>query len=163
MDFLLLFALNSGSMVLLYYFLKRKVDKTYNQGVFLDRVEKEVGTIITELNQTTERNIQLIENKLDSLRSLSTKVDYVIRQAEEDLGRLQDEAEILRRRDRSPGQPHYNQPRVPKIEEEPLDPREQKKRQVSQLVLQGLELSEVSEKTGMSIGEIELIMALTRR
>jgi predicted HTH domain antitoxin len=72
-------------MAILYLILRRRVRKEFNGKVFLEEIEREVGTIITEMNQTTERNIQLIEHKLASLKNLSKQTELLLTRGREEI------------------------------------------------------------------------------
>lgn len=85
MDFLLLLLLNIATMAVLYLILRHRIRKEFNSTKFIDDMEREVGAIVTEMNQTTERNIQLIEHKLSSLREVSKHAEALLVRGREEL------------------------------------------------------------------------------
>jgi len=68
MDLLVFALLNLSMLVLGYIILSRRIDKHYGSATFLDRVAREVNSVITELNETTERNIRILEATIDELK-----------------------------------------------------------------------------------------------
>lgn len=97
MDFLFLFLLNAAALAVIYIVLRKRIDKRYSSSAFLEEIDKEVSKIITEMNQTTERNIELIENKLESLSSLGKKTETLILRASKEYNELHDRHEQYRR------------------------------------------------------------------
>jgi hypothetical protein len=75
MDWLIFGSINLIVVVGLFLFLSRRLHQQYNSQRFLEEVQTEVNTIITELNQTTERNLQLIEERMEKLNTLILQVD----------------------------------------------------------------------------------------
>ena len=52
----------------LYLILARRIERVRNVDDAVDRIRAEVGQIVTELNQTTDRNVTLIEDRIRALR-----------------------------------------------------------------------------------------------
>ena len=75
MDWLIFGSINLVLVVGLFLFLSRRLHQQYNSQRFLEEVQTEVNTIITELNQTTERNLQLIEERMEKLNTLTLQLD----------------------------------------------------------------------------------------
>ena len=212
MEFVILFLLNLAGLALMYIILRKKVDSTYTHDAFLKKVNDEIGLIITEMNQTTERNIQVLEHKLESLQNLSTKVQDLLVMANDQVDELQNRYSQLklqkiyhksnfsdpqvRQGDRIseysksehktsrfsdsnsthnahevtigsqvsfPSQGEPTQAKSGKNTSTPKKNREEQKKEATKLFLQGEELPEIAGKTGLSLGEVELIAALLRR
>ncbi len=69
MEFLLLFVLNIFIGALIYLLLSLKIERT--SSTFQEqKLKKEMGEIITEFNATAERNITLLERKIEVLKRL---------------------------------------------------------------------------------------------
>ncbi|MFW5784004.1 MAG: hypothetical protein ACOCY8_05755, partial [Spirochaetota bacterium] len=62
-------------VVVAYLVLNRNIRTRTSQQTALDEIKREVGAIITELNSTTERNIELIEDRIASLERLIEQAD----------------------------------------------------------------------------------------
>jgi len=201
MDFFLLFLLNILAMVLIYLVLRRFVEKRFSSKGFVEEVQQEVGKIITEMNQTTERNIQVIEHHLEELKKISQRAENLVVSASREVT-LQEERVHKYRKLAMPaantaakyaaGDPASAAPQtaatrsgagdesVPAAEVKPAaapgeelaapkqnhpkqSDREQKKTLARELYMRGADLPEISEATGLSLAEVELIIALIRR
>lgn len=75
LSFFLLLCLNCAALVLMYLALSRRVDRSVRPDVVLGKIRSEVERMILELNQTTDRNIVLIEDKLGALEEVLGKAD----------------------------------------------------------------------------------------
>lgn len=78
MDLATLLVVNALTFLVLLLWLKRKVDRELSADRALEKVRKEVGDLITELNATTERNITLIEDRVKRLNELFEQTDRKI-------------------------------------------------------------------------------------
>jgi hypothetical protein len=68
-------AINLVLLAVAMFVIKRYVDRKTGQQSALDEIKREVGAIITELNQTTERNIELAEDRMRRIRELVQAAD----------------------------------------------------------------------------------------
>lgn len=75
MSILLALGLNILIAAALYIFLNRKIDRQMSPDEMLTRIRREVEGIIRDLNQTTDRNIGLIEDRVEMLRTILENVD----------------------------------------------------------------------------------------
>lgn len=75
MDWLIFGSINIIILVVMFLFLSRRLRRQYNAGEFLAQVQQEVNSIVTELNQTTERNIQLLEERISRVKDLLSELD----------------------------------------------------------------------------------------
>lgn len=62
-------------VVVAFLILNRTITRRTSQQAALDEIKREVGLIITELNATTERNIELIEDRIARLEGLIGQAD----------------------------------------------------------------------------------------
>jgi hypothetical protein len=85
MDWLIFGSINIIILVVMFLFLSRRLRRQYNASQFLAEVQQEVNAIVTELNQTTERNIQLLEDRIDRVKALVADLDkrIVLQESEE--------------------------------------------------------------------------------
>ncbi len=167
-------------IVIAYVILNRNIASRTTQQAALDEIKREVGSILTELNSASERNIALIEDKIRALEALIEEADRRIvvlrRESTSD-------AEIVYRRP-SPARvpPHrYAQsaesaePAVEPVAVPPSVPRRGNADdetsdegssssgtgdRVERLYLQGLPLERIASIVGLSLGEVELIISL---
>ena len=201
MEILVPLLVNLGAAALIYILLRRRIDVQYSQKAFLDKIQKEIGQIVTEMNQTTERNIQLLENKLEALKSLSERAQNLITRGNSELHSLQDryqqigsfsrpslpavrptvkeqarvlpEGEATGRLTGKPAQSSEPDPQARVSPEEAGNSlqkegnkdksRDRRKQEATELYIRGEDLDRIAEQTGLSLGEVELIVALIRR
>lgn len=86
MDLVTLLVVQAIAFLLLLVWLKRRVDRELSADRALEEIRKEIGDLITDLNGTTERNITLIEDRVQRLNKVLETTDRKI-------GILQKEAE----------------------------------------------------------------------
>lgn len=55
--------------------MRRMIDRRAGADAVLDDIRREVGAILTEMNQTTERNIELVEDSVGRLKKLLDDAD----------------------------------------------------------------------------------------
>ncbi|HEC61806.1 MAG TPA: hypothetical protein ENI27_06070 [bacterium] len=58
-----------------YLVLKKKIEKSLDPAALLDQIREEISRTIVEMNQTTDRNIALIEDRIGNLVKLLGKAD----------------------------------------------------------------------------------------
>ncbi len=68
-------ALNILVLAIGFVYLHSKFERRTRPEALLQEVAREVNSIIVELNQTTDRNIGLIEERIETLKGLLEKVD----------------------------------------------------------------------------------------
>ncbi|MFW5685360.1 MAG: hypothetical protein ACOC2Y_04235 [Spirochaetota bacterium] len=166
-------------VVVAYIILNRNITARTSQQAALDDIKREVGAIITELNSTTERNIELIEDRIATLERL-------VEQADKRVGVLRREAATHRsepatytklgspairssdsgpaRRAGAAAEPPPEEPRVGSggrpAEPEPAPNEGSLRERVRALYLQGLPLARIASIVGKTVGEVELIVSL---
>lgn len=197
MEILVPLLVNLGAAALIYILLRRRMDVQYSQKAFLDKIQKEIGQIVTEMNQTTERNIQLLENKLEALQSLSDRAQNLITRGNSELHSLQDRYQKIggfsrpslpavrpaaKEQTRTTPEPDVSRKPVqnsepdrqlsvapatsepaPRKEGSEGKSRDRRKQEATELYIRGEDLDRIAEQTGLSLGEVELIVALIRR
>ncbi|MEE8441034.1 MAG: hypothetical protein V3S41_04870 [Spirochaetia bacterium] len=161
------------------------IDRHTGSAAAMDEIRREVGAILTEMNQTTERNIALIEDRLKRLQEL-------IGQADQRLGNLRREA----RRQESSEMVYSHLSRVVRPVGPQSSPTEgadepaaggraesvgsaqssdgpendsetgaemSLKDRVLDLYRQGLPIERIASRVGTAVSEIELIVSLGER
>ena len=58
-----------------FVFFKRRIDRALSTEEIVDRLRSEVNGLVVELNQTSERNIGIIEERIQRLQSLVSRAD----------------------------------------------------------------------------------------
>lgn len=93
-SFLVLLAVDLLGLAGIWFFLKAKLSRALELDSLLDSVRKEVRALNIELNETTDRNISLIEDRMKSLRELLDEADRRMGVVRRELGRRETEREV---------------------------------------------------------------------
>ncbi len=136
--------------MLIYLILKKKIEKSNDPAAMLDKIREEVTGIIVELNKTTDRNIALIEDKMNSLMDLLEKADIKI-----SLLRREGEKHEVSKKVYS----HIARNKTPEAAEKSLDTRAE----VLRMHGSGFSNPLISRRIGITLGEVELIISLNER
>ena len=75
---LLVLAANGAVVFLVYRSLRKRIDASSAAADLLDQIRAEIGQIMTELNQVTDRNIGLVEGKIAELSRTLEEADKKI-------------------------------------------------------------------------------------
>lgn len=162
MDFVLLLLINIALLALIYLALRQQLKKDYNSERFLATLQKEVNGIITDLNQTAEMNVQILNNEAEKLQKLKEKVEKRIAEMQQIFAML-DRADgryneiLIRSQKKVPPQPPNPAPIQKKESESPSRDR------ILGLYNQGRTSQEISELTHLPIGEVELIIEFSKQ
>ncbi|UCF97667.1 MAG: hypothetical protein JSV89_21240 [Spirochaetaceae bacterium] len=146
--FILFGALLIGGYFIVYLLLKAKLNKSLDPKAVLESIREEVDRIIVELNSTTDRNITLLEDRVQNLSSLLEQADrkIVVLKREIEKHELSGKvySELAEKRNQEPV-------------EEDLHTR------VLHLHKQGISASAIAKRLGITLAEIELIITLAKR
>jgi hypothetical protein len=180
----------------MYLALSRRVDRSVRPDVVLGKIRSEVERMILELNQTTDRNIVLLEDKIRALEELLGKADRRIGVLKRELEKHDMSSmvytNILKRSHPLPGEPQApdesesasgnEADRADEVRPESgktarddtaapeaggtTDPAgasaKELRDQVLDLYRKGIDPLLIAQRLGLTIGEIELIISLTR-
>jgi hypothetical protein len=178
---LLLLAAVAAGYAFVYLVLRRKIARTLAAATVLREVREEVNRILVELNQTTHRNVSLLEDRISSLAELLARADkkIVLTRREAEKQELADRVytELADRR-RSPVQPARRpteparRPAAPPAtagaeaaeEAEPARslPKEAAVEEALRLAQAGLSPSLIAHRLELPLGEVELILSLAQ-
>lgn len=86
MEWIIVASLNVLVITVCYILLRRYVDKRTSQNANLSEIRGQITKLIQELDETTERNIQIIEHRIEELKGLT-------RQSKKDIELLQNQRE----------------------------------------------------------------------
>ena len=145
--FILYGALAIAGYFIVYLILKAKLKQLVDPKAILESIREEVDRIIVELNSTTDRNITLLEEKVQSLSNL-------LEQADKKIGILRREIEKHELSGKVYSELARSGNRVAEPEE--LDRRTQ----VLNLHRQGISTPAIAKRLGITLAEIELIITL---
>ncbi len=96
-DLFILIAVNIAGLFAIFFFLKMKIRKTLEIDGLLAEARKEVRLLSIEMNETTDRNVTLVEDRLASLRELLAEADRRMGVFQRETGKRQDERELYSR------------------------------------------------------------------
>jgi len=145
--FILYGALAIAGYAIVYLILKAKLKQSVDPKSILESIREEVDRIIVELNSTTDRNITLLEDKVQSLNTL-------LEQADKKIGILKREIEKHELSSKVYSELAQSRKAVQEAEEQ------DRPTQVLNLHRQGISKSAIAKRLGITLAEIELIITL---
>ncbi len=146
--FILYSALLIAGFFVVYLILKRGLSKSLDPQTVLESIREEVDRIIVELNSTTDRNITLLEDKVQSLTTLIEKADKKIGILRREIEKHELAGKVYS---------ELAEKRAKKPEEQDVRTR------VVQLHRQGISASVIAKRLGITLAEIELIITLANK
>ncbi len=154
---LLILAAIAAGYAVIYFLLKKKIARTLSAAAVLREVREEVNRILVELNQTTHRNVTLIEDRIAALSELLARADKkiaLVRREEEKkelADKLYSQLAARRRPPASEGEaPGGGEP----------EPKPDRMEEAVRLAQAGLSPALISRRLGLTRGEVELILSL---
>lgn len=154
---LVLILVNVLAVFLIYFFFKKKFENLLKADSLLARVRDEIQGLIVELNNTTERNLNLTEERITRLTDLLEKADKTI--------------VLLQREEKKTEKTESTYASIKpkkvvveqKIPEEVTVKKSSPREEVLAMARQGISSGVIASKLGKTIGEIELIISLGKR
>jgi hypothetical protein len=164
---LLILAAVAAGYAVVYFMLKKKVARTLSAAAVLREVREEVNRILVELNQTTHRNVTLIEDRIAALSELLARADKKIAlvRREEEKKELADKlySELAARRRPVASALEAAKPGTEagaKAGMEAGESKPDKMGEAVRLAQAGLSPALISRRLGLTRGEVELILSL---
>ena len=144
--FFLIISLNLVIVLLIFLVLKKRIDNISDSRLVLKDIRDEVDRMLVELNQTTERNIALLEDKLVEVHNTLDRIDSKLKL----LDRGKDKQDLTKRvyTDIEKNKPAVTQKRD--LQQEVLN-----------LYHSGLTESIIAKRLNLPIGEVQLIISLS--
>lgn len=147
-------------------YLARRIEKRIEPTAVLNEIRAEVDELIVEFNQTTERNIGLLEERIVRLNRIIETADRrltVLKRETEshDAGvrvysDIVQQAAVQRREEKAAAESAAG----PGSE---ADSAEDRRRQVIDLYEKGIAPNIIAARVGTTVGEVELIVSLRKR
>jgi len=152
-----LLGMNLVFLLFLFRYFQHRMDRRLSSPELLEKVRREIGGMITELNMTTERNIGLIEERLSVLKETLDRADKRILLMKREAEKHEVGAQVYDRIRRNREQPDDEAP-----------PREEGRKPVSyqevvDLHGKGISPGVIAARLGATVGEVELIISLRDR
>ena len=188
---LIALGLNIIVVTLIYIFLRKRIDRAMRSNELLAQIELEVDKIVTELNLTTDRNITLIEDRIETLNALIDMSDKKIVLLNREVEKKNQEAPMVYSKPRpveyksasNSETPVENLSIPPEDTEEKeaednqpvkvdfstnqthaaLSPPKTSKQKVLDMYTQGVDVHIIASKLNITLGEIELILSMNQR
>jgi hypothetical protein len=167
---LLILAAVAAGYAVVYFMLKKKVARTLSAAAVLREVREEVNRILVELNQTTHRNVTLIEDRIAALSELLARADKKIAlvRREEEKKELADKlySELAARRRPVASALEAAKPGTEAGAKAGMEAGEageskpDKMGEAVRLAQAGLSPALISRRLGLTRGEVELILSL---
>jgi len=173
---LIVFGIDIIVLCVIYILLTKRIDRSFKSTELLSQIEADIDQVVTELNRTTDRNISLIEDRIQQLNALLEKADkrMVLFQREREKDNRRDAVVYTRPAplrvtqvslfDETPGEPTTAR----ELETKPQPPAtatavKTSQEKVLEMESQGIESPVIASRLGMTLGEIELILSMNQR
>ena len=140
----------------MFLFFRGRLVRFVKSNLVLDQIREEVDKMIIEMNQTTNRNIGLIEDRLQYLRELTAKADKSILQLSRTVEQKKDE--VLVYNDLKKRAPMVHQDSIQEFPSElTINQR------VLQMYKEGIPKEKIARNIDKTLGEVDLILSLELR
>ncbi|MDC7231948.1 MAG: hypothetical protein PQJ58_01855 [Spirochaetales bacterium] len=181
-------ALIAGILILLmaagFIYLKLKVDKVVSGEEWIRKIRDEIDQLILEMNQTAERNVALLENRVKVLQGLLDEADKKLQILQKESEKSDLSRQVYSHLKKQTAVPVYSEPESPvneSVDEISLksedtsfsasadpasaarvaeDDNRPLKDRVMDLYEQGFAAEIISQRLGASISEVDLIINL---
>lgn len=153
-----------------FFYLKLRVDKVVSGEEWIRKIRDEIDQLILEMNQTAERNVALLENRVKALRELLDEADKKLQimqkeSEKSDLSRqvyshLKKQSPVTSPNESPSGEPFDEISLGDTEKQESNDDGRPLKDRVMDLYEQGFGAELISQRLGASISEVDLIINL---
>jgi hypothetical protein len=116
LDFFILASLVVIAFAVSFFVLRAKIRKELSKERFLDEIADEVARLVMELNQSADRNINLLETRVEELKALLDRADKGIVALRRELEALPARPEQGGRREAAARERQASQPSLPGID-----------------------------------------------
>ncbi|MBN1410607.1 MAG: hypothetical protein JW969_07165 [Spirochaetales bacterium] len=147
-DIIIIILLISAGFLVIYFILRNRFSRLIRKNTFIDEMKKELNKMIVEMNEVTDRNIALIEDKMTHLTNLLTKTEKKIEVLKREHERYSIVREIAERKE---------QESLKNMAEKEIKPSRE---EVIALYYQGFSAQVIASRLNMPVGEVELVIAL---
>ena len=169
-----------GGLLLLYALLRDRVRRATSAAAQMAELREEVSRLVVELNQTTERNVALLEDRISGLSDLFAAADRKIALLQREIEKHDVGAKVYSKLAEGASNP-AGQPRQAPLLSVELSERDAEGRtrtdaaagaplpkmdvhqKVVMLSRSGFSAPLIATRVGMPLGEVELIISLERR
>lgn len=129
----------------IFLFFRNRLNRFIKSSLYLEQIRNEVDGLVIELNQTTNRNIGLIEERLDKLSELLDKADKSIVLLSKNVEQKREETRVYTDLKK----------KVPFVEQEmSLGDK------VKQMYMDGMKKEVIASKLDVTLSEVDLILSI---
>jgi TolA-binding protein len=164
MSLIVSLAVNIIIVSLLFLFLTRRLVRKLSLEESVDELQREVGGIVTEMNQAAERNISILEDKIDQLREIEQRIDRKITLLNRETQKENESAATYREIVREAQKQQREKPSdaVPDGEAgAPQSDNRTTRERILDLHRKGISPNIIATRVGSTVGEVELIIGLS--
>ena len=157
----------------IFFFFKRRIDKSLRTEEVVRTIREEIEQLIIELNQTTDRNIAIIEERINELKKVTASADKQIKVLSREVQRKTKESETYLHMKPVPGglKKTGSESRPVKEGRETRGTQGGKdgpgaantRERVLSMFHRGEEIEQISKELGITVAEVELIISLSSR
>ena len=144
-SFFLIVSLNLIILFVIYLILKKRIDNSSSAEHVLKSIRDEVDRMLVELNQTADRNIALLESKINDVHDVMEQTDRKIKVLE----REKDKQDLSRKI-----YSELNKSTKVVAEEKDLH------KEVINMFQSGVAESIIAKRLNLPVGEVQLIISL---
>jgi IS30 family transposase len=157
--FILYGALLIAGYFVIYLILKARLKKSMDPKSVLASIREEIDRIIVELNSTTDRNITLMEDKVQVLTELLDRADRKIGVLKREIEKHEMSGKVYSELAAHAQQTQHAQ-KAEKQNQEPVE--EDLRTQVLNLHGEGISASAIAKRLGITLAAIDLILSLAK-
>lgn len=179
-QFLLLAAIEVAGLFAIWFLIRARVRRYLEIDELLGGVREEARSLVLELNETADRNVSLVEDRMAALRELLGEADRRILVATRESAARQNEREVYaklnKRRPIVPEEPitlslgtegrgteeSRQSPEV-STPERGVVPGPTKREEALELYRRGFSADLIAARTGATVAEIELLVEMEER
>lgn len=151
---------------ILYFILRSRIDSNLNNKKFLREVREEISSLVTQINETSDRNVTLLENRLEKLTNL-------IEQADIRISGLKKEIKVQKVHVIEEIKPESVKVTEPVVKQEKKNDQLDidlvddntaltRKEKIILMHKQGISPSIIASKTDSTVGEVELVISINK-
>ena len=148
----LLIGINFLIIFFIFLFFRSRINRFIKSSLFLEQLRNEVDSLVIELNQTTNRNIGLIEERLDRLKELLEKADKSIHLLSKKSEQTKEETRVYT--DLKKNVPLFGAQETDDVLEPSLGEK------VKRMYLDGVKKETIASKLDVTLSEVDLMLSI---
>jgi hypothetical protein len=152
-----------AGIALVYLALRSRVDRGIARLDPAAEIREELASVMVEMNRTTERNIALLEDRIERLNQLLADADRKIALLRREGEKHEASRMVYTHLARAAAEKPSPAPPPPEPAEADAAPAETLESKILRLEREGFSPAVIANRVGSTIGEVELIISLARR